>query len=290
MYYSRNLNNIKSFSEKHFSDFVKEYFLQIRNEIDQKEKKYIISVDENKYISYLVDKYTLEPLEIIQDSEEIHKPTKTQITKRDGFTGRNFSVDSYLCVVSYSYKGSSILFSLSPSNHVLTTYKIRVNSQNKTVSFSFTIDRQDTELFKIQKNQAFKMAFTNLGSLNDEVVKWNELLHGQIKSSFDQFKQKYISENKFFEAISVKVNNKTKSFFSVPTIQKKHIPQPESKKKNFSSEPTITMELYKDILKVLYDMGKSMERKPSTYKGKSEEEIRDFLLMILETSVKLSII
>ena len=41
--------------------------------------------------------------------------------------------------------------------------------------------------------------------------------------------------------------------------------------------------MYNDILKVIYDSGKSMERKPALYKGKSEEDLRDQFLFILET-------
>jgi len=42
-------------------------------------------------------------------------------------------------------------------------------------------------------------------------------------------------------------------------------------------------EMYDDILKVIYDLGKSMEKKPSTYKDKDEEGIRDQFLLVLET-------
>ena len=41
--------------------------------------------------------------------------------------------------------------------------------------------------------------------------------------------------------------------------------------------------MYDDILKVIYDLGKSMEKKPSTYKDKDEEGIRDQFLLVLET-------
>jgi hypothetical protein len=42
-------------------------------------------------------------------------------------------------------------------------------------------------------------------------------------------------------------------------------------------------ETYDDILRVIYESGKSMEKKPSLYKGKDEEGLRDQFLFILET-------
>jgi hypothetical protein len=41
--------------------------------------------------------------------------------------------------------------------------------------------------------------------------------------------------------------------------------------------------MYKDILKVVYDAGKSMEKKPALYIDKDEEGLRDQFLFILET-------
>jgi hypothetical protein len=45
----------------------------------------------------------------------------------------------------------------------------------------------------------------------------------------------------------------------------------------------MSKEMYDDILKVIYDSGKSMERKPALYKDKDEEGLRDQFLFILET-------
>ena len=105
-----------------------------------------------------------------------------------------------------------------------------------------------------------------------------------VESIFQQHKRKFLQENDFFAAINVKVNKDTTSIFTAPTITKKNIPQPiVDNRKEFASEPTMSMVMYDDILKVIYDLGKSMERKPSTYLGKDEESLRDQFLLILET-------
>jgi hypothetical protein len=45
----------------------------------------------------------------------------------------------------------------------------------------------------------------------------------------------------------------------------------------------MSKEMYDDILKVVYEFGKGMEKKPSTYIGKDEESLRDQFLLLLET-------
>ncbi len=42
-------------------------------------------------------------------------------------------------------------------------------------------------------------------------------------------------------------------------------------------------QMYEDVLKVLFQVGHSMERKPSLYRGKDEEALRDQFLMFIET-------
>jgi hypothetical protein len=42
-------------------------------------------------------------------------------------------------------------------------------------------------------------------------------------------------------------------------------------------------EMYEDVLKVLSQAGRGMERKPSLYRGKEEEDLRDQFLLFLET-------
>ena len=45
----------------------------------------------------------------------------------------------------------------------------------------------------------------------------------------------------------------------------------------------MSSEMYNDVLKVIYDSGKNMEKKPALYIGKDEEGLRDQFLFVLET-------
>lgn len=281
--YRKTNTTLHSFSGKSFHDFKREYAQQLWQEIENQGKDYILGVDENEYKTFLKDKYYLEPLKIIQETEDILEPKKIKLNRKDRFTERNFQIDAYECIIQYNFEGAPILFALRPSTYTLTRYEITVNSDNRIVSYSFIIDKQDDGLFNKEKNDAYRRAFTNLGNLNSEVVVWNNAISGLVESNFNAIKQKLLKENSFFESIKAKVDPNTKSVFTAPTIKRKNIPQPTSSKKEFSSQPTMSKEMYEDTLTVLYDFGRSMERKPSTYKGKDEEDVRDLLITVLET-------
>jgi hypothetical protein len=277
-------NTIKSFSEISNFDFTKQLSDKIKSEIEGKGKEYILGVDEEEFKAYLIDHYSLEPLTIDYNSETVDEPTVSKEWVEDRLYREKYQTEVFSFTIRYKFTGSSVLFRVKPSTWTMTSADIYVNEQNNTVSFSFKLYKKDPEEFKRTKSDFQRRAFTNLGNTNQVATSWMQALPGTVNSLFQQQKNKYLQENDFFTAINVKVNKDTTSVFTAPTIKKKVIPQPAvSKNKEFSSEPMMAKEMYDDILKVIYDLGKSMEKKPSTYKDKDEEGIRDQFLLVLET-------
>lgn len=275
---------VKSFCEISSYDFTRQLTDKIISEIEGKGKEYILGVDEEEYKNFLINKYSLEPLTIDYNSETIDEPTISKEWLEDRFYREKYQAEVFNFTIRYNFTGSSVLFKVQPSTWSMTAAEIYVDEQRNTVSFSFKLYRKDPEEFKKTKNDYQRRAFTNLGNTNQVAVSWMNSLSGTVNSLFQQTKNKYLQENDFFAAINVKVNKDTTSVFTAPTIKKKVVPQPTvSKNKEFSSEPMMAKEMYDDILKVIYDLGKSMEKKPSTYQGKDEEGIRDQFLLVLET-------
>lgn len=271
---------MKSFSGISWLDFPRIHFERIKEEILSKGKDYILKIDEDEFIQYLIEKYRLEPLKIYLESETVSEPKKS-IEKRKDDWGYDFNTEVYNFTVSYQFTGSQELFFVQPNPRTHVNYEIHVS--NNRVSFSFSIYKQDVREFNRAKSEAYSYAFDNLERINSNLQSMNGF-EDTVKFAFQNEKNKFKQENDFFTAINVNVNKDTVSVFTIPTITKKDIPQPKlSKNKEFSSEPAMSMNMYNDILKVIYDLGKSMEKKPSTYQGKDEEGLRDQILLFLET-------
>jgi hypothetical protein len=165
----------------------------------------------------------------------------------------------------------------------MTTTEIELDDRNQTVSNSFKIFSMDVNEFNRTKGEYHNKAFANYGGVNATAAQWNNGLRGLVTSAVKSHRDKFLKENDFFTALNIKVDENTKSVYTAPTVTKKPIPQPTiGKNKEFASEPTLSKAMYDDILKVIYDSGKGMERKPSLYKGKDEEALRDQFLFVLE--------
>jgi len=272
---------INSFNEISCFDAEEGFSKKIKEEIGKNAKEYILGVDENEYKDYLIDKYKFEPLKIYIESEVINKPSvsKETLKRGDYIIGEK---ETYSFTVKYNYTGSADLFKISPNPRIMTSAKIFITEDS--VSFSFQLYKKDPVEFKKEKDYKYNAAFTNLNNVNKFANEWNEKLPNIVNRLFQQQKIKYIEENDFFAAINVKINDNTKSVFTVPSVKKKIIPQPIiAKNKEFASEPTVSNIMYEDTLKIIYDLGKGMEKKPSLYKNRDEESLRDHFLSFLET-------
>lgn len=276
---------MKAFYEIDASSFTNQLSEKIKNEISGKGKEYVLKVDEEEFKKYLVESFTLEPLQIDRSSEVVHEPRISKEYVQDHmFRQERYERDVYTFTVSYAFTGTPVLFRVRPHSWVMTTANIDVNENTNMVSFSFKLYKKDPDEFMRTKGQFYGNAFANISNVNELVSSWNNGLAHYINSTFENIKSQYQKENDFFAAINVKVNQSTSSIFSAPTVKKKVIPQPVvDNKKEFSSQPTMSKEMYDDILRVVYDSGKNMEKKPALYQGKDEEGLRDQFLFVLET-------
>lgn len=277
-------NTIKAFCEIDSYTYRQEKSNSIVSEITNKGKEYVLGVDEFEFIDYLIDKYSIEPLTVDIENPTINEPSISKEWVEDRMWREKYQTDVYTFTIIYKFTGSPELFRVRPDTWTITTNEISVNEQNSTVSFGFKLYRKDPNEFNKAKSDFENRAFANLNNVNNLVDSWNNSIKGLATSTFQEHKRKFQQENDFFAAINVKVNANTSSVFTAPTIKKKIIPQPTvSNKKEFSSEPMMSKEMYDDVLKVIYDSGKNMEKKPALYRNKDEEGLRDQFLFVLET-------
>ncbi|RZK38624.1 MAG: hypothetical protein EOO90_21695 [Pedobacter sp.] len=276
--------NFKSFSELNGSDFIAKLYKAVKSEIESKGKEYILGVDETAFKDYLKSKYLLDPIIIDFESLQMDLPTTSKEKQKDIFYHQEYEVDAYTFTLRYHFSGSGVLFKIRPDTYSLTSAPIRVDESSNIVYVDFKIFKKDPKHFEEEKATVINRAFANLEHANQYAHSFNNRAINTINNEFQNQKSKFLAENDFFAAINIKVNPNTTSVFTAPTLQKKIIPQPTvSKNKEFSSTPKMSTESYDDILKVIYDAGKSMEKKPALYKEKNEEGLRDQFIFILET-------
>lgn len=275
---------VKTFTEVDGFDYTNRVGAWIKETIEGKPKDYILKVDENEFVDYIVAETKIEPLAIDYNSERIEQPRVSVEKKQSRMYDRTYNAEVYNIDVTYNYTGDGVLFEIRPNRFTMTTAEVTVNDSAKTVQFTIKLTEKSPEEFEKRKQNTRQSAFTNIDNANAFAEQFNNNLRRQAQSTFRTVKQKYLAENDFFEKIKVRVNKDTDTVFNVQTVRKKAVVQPSvDGDKEFASSPAIAQSVYDDILNVTYSFGKSMEKKPGTYRGKDEEELRDQFLLILET-------
>lgn len=281
--------SFNSFSEIDWHAFQDKTIQAIDNEIENNSDDYILNVNEDEYISYLVDKYTYEPLLIDMNSEEVDTPEEFQedLSRYNDsyiFTKYGRFRKGYSIKILYSYSGSSELFKVRPNPRILSSYKILLDEFSSKVSFVIKVYSNNVAEFNREKESAFSSAFANMKNINSCVAFYNQSLSDLVRKMFVRIKQQRLEKSNFFAAINVKKSTSSPNTYGVPIVTKRNVVKPQSPNvKLFSPEPSLDMSTYKNIITELNQVGSSMERKPSLYLNKDEEGLRDVFLTMLET-------
>jgi len=269
-----------SFAQTDWSQYEQALQNSVRQAVNDLSKDYILGVDEESYKAFLIDQFSLDPLEVLADSERVTPRTEMQLVGDD--YGRRSRREVYIFRISYNFRGTSALFQVKSNPWSMISHPISVDAD--TVSFEFLMSRKDPEEFKKRKANAFHESFANVGNINKNAAEWNAALPTLVAGLFDFRKKHFAAENDFFTAINIAPDPGTSAIFTAPTIKRRVIPQPKvSEKTQFSRVPTMSEEMYEDVLTVLSQAGHGMERKPSLYRDKEEEDLRDQFLLFLET-------
>ena len=191
-------------------------YQSIDKELSRNDDDYILNVCEEQYVSYLTEKYTLAPISIVKDSEEVHEPEEfreelNRYNTYSAFARYGGYRTGYRIKISYSFTGDSGLFNVRPYPWTMSSYDIIVDSVNNRVSFTIQIYSQDVSEFEREKASAYNSAFANVDNMKRCVTSFNSDLKEIISRKFKMEKDKRKSKNNFFSAIKG-VTSKTVCF------------------------------------------------------------------------------
>lgn len=251
----------KIFYGINFFEHVRKKYDEIYNEIRSHPEEYILQVDEDEYINYLVEKYKFNLLTFYFDEESIEE--------------NNNTITYYL-----PFDGDKELLEFKPNPCTMWTIRIFLKSNCVCFNIDYTNDSQVmfNEIEKIKKH-----IIKQYSNLEKEVKDYNSSLRPKISSYFKSHKERIIQKNNTIASIGIPLRRKNDAqTYAVSTPKKKKILHIEPKiTENNILEPTVSQEDYNFILKLIYDGGKVFERLPATYSNKDEESLRNHLIFIL---------
>ncbi|MBR2218575.1 MAG: hypothetical protein IJ850_09600 [Alistipes sp.] len=275
------------------SDFFNDRLASLKADINQLSKDEVLNLEQNDYLNYLFDKYSLEPINVLRDSEIVHEP---ESIKKEvewpyngchyGMQGRKVTHNGYKIKVSYQFTGNPDLFFVYPDSIIISggaSAELEIDHISNRIYLVFEVWEQDAERFQQDKIRTFENKVSQYLTINPEVETFNSQIKQTALIELERRRKEYLAENIFFKAINVTPKQDAPLKITVPTIQKKRVPMPQVGNKRYETYPSMSNEMYEDILTECYKSGQALERKPSLYQGKDEESLRDQFLFKLES-------
>ena len=115
-------SKIVSFSMVPSHDALSQFEDQIKKKVEGESKEYILGVDEQEYKDFLIEEYSLEPLQIYEESESVDKPIKKKEKVSSYRAGYVYEQEFYYFFVSYTFTGSPVLFHIRPSSWIMRSH------------------------------------------------------------------------------------------------------------------------------------------------------------------------
>ena len=281
-------NEFVAFSELDGFGVIENRKSQAAQAIKSQADDYILNVNKVEYIEHLISEYSIQPLEIHSDQlsvsvEERMIPAEWHPSSFWVDSGKSYPKDVYTFHLPFT--GDAQLLKVRASTFSMSSPRIMVAGQE--IRFEIINFNQEADAIKREADHIVSQLSSQNQYLTNDLTKFNGSLEAQLSQVFDARKAQLLKKHDVISALGIPVRKAvgTPSTFSVPAKRTPVIPskpKPRVTAKGYKPEPTLDDAIYRQILKIIHDVGKQFERLPSTYAGKDEEHLRDHMLLILE--------
>lgn len=281
-------NEFRPFCELDGYQVFEQQRLKFEQEIKSQNDDYILNVNKEEYIQYLLSKYSISPLQIHKSEMTVSTQVEMIPAERhpsNYFMDRGGSFQRDVFAFHVPFTGDASLLKVRASTYSMSAPVIAV--EQKCIVFKIINFNLTSEDIKQRSNQIISNLETENGYITKDILNFNSSIGQQITQAFDALKAHLLNKNNLIAALGVPIRKLagTSSTFAVPAKRTPAIaslPKPDVTAKGYTPEPTLEITIYNQILKIIHDVGKQFERLPSTYSNKEEEHLRDHMLLILE--------
>jgi len=270
----------------------------VKNEIVAASPEYLLSVDSKEYADYLINKYSLEFPTVEFDKVTVsYREANVEVAAAQGYPYMHEweTRTTRRQIISYHhpYVGELHLLSLAPTSRILTEVDVEVDQRKQSIDIEVINHRNSPEAVKQAYEQELQGLKGNYKNLEANVLAFNASLLADIPAQIEQRRQQLDEQQRLLPSLDVplRANNNVPATFSIPKpkLRQKITIEP-APLSSYTPEPALDAESYHRILQLINDIGQSFERLPSIYKGKQEEDVRDFILLVVDPNLKWAVL
>ena len=261
-------------------NYLQARFREIEEEIYRFPEDYILNVSEDDLIKALTGKYILEPPALKLDEKYQLPPGE-----KDAYGGLGRRVKCTLITVVIPFEGDRILFDYTPSRNYSEFPRGKIIGSELILEYEALVCNPETLKRMIEKDIQLIQDYLNF--VKSDVDNFNNSLENYIRGLIKKRKEKILKNRELANSLGIPIRKRPDDpwTYSIPVKPKKiNFELPKVQSEEFKPEPTLAMDIYEEILRILENMNLIMERSPKTFSRLKEEGLRDFFLVILNAS------
>ncbi len=279
------------FYEEDLRDYLGNNEKKVRNKILNESEDYILNVNEDEYIEFLVDKFQINPLEF--DFENIYGTEgKKDVPGKylhNGFFHENKTYERSTIIYHIPFTGNKVLLKCKPDHWIMWVREVFI--RGNYVCFEIVNFNNDYEEVKRESETEIRHMEDQNKNCYNQIQKHNQNLYNIIKSAFKSRKKSIISKNEGLNSLNIPIKkNNSSETYTIPSPKIKSKlkikPKTEINKNTSKQDPTLDDSSYQKIIEIINDVGKSFEKYPHNYVEKSEEHLRDYILSGMQTRIE----
>lgn len=288
------MKTFEPFIRGHLDDVLRNQLQQITDRMNNENDDYLLNVNEDEYINHLVSGFTINTPALDFEARTASNIEKMIPVEQHPNTGFFFHDDTesfnrQVIIFHIPFSGDINILDYAPNPRILWTCQLTHNQSSDTeeeICFEIINFSNDAEALKRESDNVIQNLTTQIGHITKQIEGHNANLKNEVTQRLKERKKDLLNKSDFLSQLGIPIRKKDNlpETFSIPTpmIPKKIIPKPVASSTSPNPDPTLDLTVYDEILQIIHDVGKAIERMPSTYKGKSEEDLRDHLLIYLE--------
>ena len=275
------------FFGKELSVLIREYQAAINREVEGWERNRILASSESDLVTYLVEKYSLDPPRLLADQMHIENEGEAKIDVSGRFEydvrdrGRPFHIPGSFVIVAIPFDGDGDLFEFRASTFNLNPPRGHVSGSRVLLSFQGV--NMDAGRTREEINSTVEQIEQHLEWIRRDCGGWNARVATVAEQSVRHRKERLLEQANMLSALGLPMKRRTDSAVvsAVPVVRKERPVLPPIPVEAFVPEPELTDTEYDYILNVIDNMSKNIERSPTSFVQMKEEQIRDMILVNL---------
>lgn len=287
---------MKLYAGKSILDYFADLENRLQNEINSQDESYILNVNDDDYTAHLRSKFAVDAPELhfddvtVDSTEKDIPPAKFPSHASLFMDERYYKTEVFIYHIPYT--GNVSLLQYRPNPWAMISIELAQDNRQSCLLVEVINFYNDADKIKQAYQQQLNTIQTNYKQLRTNCESYNNSLSHTVKSLIKNRKQKILAKSNLMASLGVpiKKRNGVAETFSIPKPilkEKIIVDKPVVNETGYKPEPTLDAQTFRQILKYINDIGLNLERLPSTYIGKSEEDIRDHIIMIIDPNFQL---